>query len=98
MARKVKSFKLDEKNKIIIIYTNVEPSPAEVELKNYYLDNNYKPMLDEKKPSLTIAQMRKELKADEKAAAEFEAAYKEKNGFFNACKIYTNWKKNNKKK
>lgn len=97
MARKAQSFKLDEKKKKIIIYTNVEASPAEVELKNYYLSNGYAPMMEEKKAGITVKEMRKELKADEKTAAEFEAAYKEKNGFFNACKIYTNWKKAQKK-
>ena len=97
MAHKAQSFKLNEKKKTITIYTNVEASPAEVELKNYYLSNGYMPMMEEKKAGITVKEMRKELKADAKAAAAFEEAYKDKNGFFAACKIYTDWKKANKK-
>jgi len=97
MAHKAQSFILNEKKKTITIYTNVEASPAEVELKNYYLSNGYTPLMGEKKPGITVKEMRKELKADAEAAAAFEAAYKEKNGFFDACKVYTNWKKANKK-
>ena len=44
-------------------------------------------------------QMEAELKKnDAEAYAKFLEAYKEKNGFFNACKIYSDWKKNSKKK
>ena len=53
-------------------------------------------MFEEKKPALTVADMRKDLKADDKALKAFEDAYKEKNGFFKACKVYQAWKKANK--
>ena len=97
MARKAESFKIDEKKKVIILYTNVtNVSPAEKELKEFYLSNGYTPMFEEKKPALTVAEMRKALKADEKALKSFEDAYKEKNGFFKACKVYQAWKKANK--
>ncbi len=95
MARKPVSFKLNEKNKTIIIYTNVDASEAEKDLKDFYLKQGYKPMFEEKKPSLTIAKMRKELSTDEAALKAFNEAYnkKEKEAFFKACKIYTDWKK-----
>lgn len=96
MAHKAQSFILNEKKKTITIYTNVEASPAEVELKNYYLSNGYAPLMGEKKPGITIAQMRKALAKDPDTLAAFEEAYKKKNGFFPACKIYTNWKKEHK--
>lgn len=98
MAHKAESFRLNEKKKTITIYTNVEAAAAEIKLRDFYLANGYKPFMEEKKAGITVKEMRKELEADKEAAAAFEAAYKEKNGFFNACKIYTNWKKNNKKK
>ncbi len=94
MARKVGSFKVDTKKKIITIYTNVEASAAEKELKEWYLSQGYEPKTDIKKQGVTVEQMRKELAKDEKTLAAFNAAYAEKNGFFNACKIYTGWKKN----
>ena len=52
------------------------------------------PLLEEKK-STTLEDMRKALKGTP-AAEEFEKAYAEKGGFFKACKIYSEWKKNNK--
>lgn len=97
MAHKAQSFKLNEKKKTITIYTNVEASPAEAELKNFYLSNGYSPMFEERKAGKTVKEMRKELKVDAEAAAAFEAAYNDKNGFFAACKIYSDWKKANKK-
>lgn len=97
MAHKAKSFRLDEKGKAIILYTNVE-EPAEKVLVDFYLNAGYKPKFEEKKASKTIADMRAELKADEEALKKFNAAYKnKKGGFFEACKIYTAWKKEQKK-
>jgi hypothetical protein len=55
-------------------------------------------MFEEKKPSKSVEDMKKELKADKDALAKFEAAYEQKNGFFDACKIYADWKKANKNK
>ena len=95
MAHKPKSFKIDEKKKAIIIYTNVDPAGEQVMI-DFYLRNGYTPMFEEKKAGVSVAEMRAELKKDEKALAEFEEAYKQKNGFFSACKVYTNWKKNSK--
>lgn len=97
MAHKAKSFKLDQKKKVIVIYTNIE-EPAEKPLVDYYLNAGFTPMFEEKKPTKTVSDMRKELKADANALKAFEDAYKEKDGgFFKACKIYADWKKANKK-
>ena len=95
MAHKPQSFKLDEKNKVIIIYTNKDV-PAEKPLITFYLEKGYAPKLEEKKATKTKAEMEKELKKDPEALKNFQEAYSKKNGFFDACKIYSNWKKNNK--
>ena len=99
MAHKAKSFKLtkDKKTKkdIIVIYTNVE-EPGEKALVDYYLNAGFMPMFEEKKPTKTVAEMRKELEADKNALKAFDDAYSEKGGFFKACKIYSDWKKAHK--
>ncbi len=97
MAHKAESFKLDEKKKTIVIYTNVEVK-AEQPIVEYYLSNGYAPSFEEKKPPKTVADMRKELAADEETLKAFNAAYdsKAKDSFFKACKIYTAWKKEHK--
>ncbi len=91
MAHKPKSFKVNEEKKTIILYTNVQPE-GEQTLIDYYLRNGYAPMFEEKKGT-SVATMRKELRNDEEASAKFEEAYKQKNGFFAACKVYSEWKK-----
>ena len=108
MAHKPTSFKLDEKKKAIVIYTNIE-APAEKLLIDFYLTNGYAPMFDEKK-SFTVKDMRKAMKDDQKALDEFNAIYakkvdkkasedeKKSAGFFGACKFYNEWKKQNKDK
>lgn len=98
MAHKAKSFRLDEKKKAIILYINVE-APEEKVLVDFYLNKGYAPKLEVKKPSKSVEDMRAELKADEETLKKFNAAYKSKQGgFFEACKIYAAWKKNQKKK
>ena len=92
MAHKAESFKVDEKKKAIIIYTNVAATPAEETAKAFYMQNGYAPMFEEKKKGATVAQMRADMKGTE-FAERFEAAYKEKGGFHTACKIYAEWKK-----
>ena len=100
MAHKAQSFKLNEKDKVITIYTNVEQPESEKTLLEFYLGKGYIPKLEEKKPTKTVKDMRKELAADEEALAAFNKAYESKDkkngGFFEACKIYTAWKKGNK--
>ena len=53
-------------------------------------------MVKNKKKGKSVDEMRKEMKGTD-ALTQFEKAYAEKNGFFNACKIYNAWKKENKK-
>lgn len=109
MAKKPQSFRLDEKRKVIVLYSNVRIE-AENDLINFYLDRGYKPMYEEKKPTTKIEDMRKELKDDEEALAKFNEIYgtkvkkdaskeeKKSVGFFGACKYYTDWKKKQKEK
>lgn len=96
MAHKPTSFKLNEKKKEIVVYTNVE-APEEKKFIDIYVGQGYKPMFEEKKPAKTVEQMRKDLEKDAETLARFNEAYAEKNGFFNACKIYSEWNKKNKK-
>lgn len=99
MARKAETFKVNAKKQTITIYTNVETAKAELATIEFYLKQGYTPMYEEKKPTKTVKEMRAELeKNDAEAYAKFNEAYKEKNGFFNACKIYSDWKKKNSKK
>lgn len=99
MARRAQSFKLDTEKKTITIYTNVEAVEAEKNLTEFYLKQGYSPLFEVKKATKTVKEMEAELKKnDADAYAKFIEAYKQKNGFFDACKIYSDWKKKNKKK
>lgn len=97
MAHKPKSFKLNEKKKVIILYSNVR-LPEETDLINFYLSSGYKPMYEEKKATVKVEDMRKELESDKETLKKFEEAYSEKNGFFKACKVYQAWLKEKKEK
>ena len=108
MAHKPESFKVDDKKEVIIIYSNVEVPAGEKFLIDRYLDKGYTPLFEEKKKSMSVPEMRKELKKDPDALAEFNRIYKikadkdattkEKSevGFFGACKFYAKWAKENK--
>lgn len=95
MAKKAESFKVNAEKKTITLYTNVEQTTAEKNLIEFYLNQGYSPLFEEKKKGVSVSEMRKALKGTDKLE-EFEKAYKEKDGFFKACKIYTSWKKENK--
>lgn len=95
MAKKAESFKVNADKREITLFTNVEQTTAEKTLIEIYLNQGYTPKFEEKKKGITVAEMRKELKGTDKLV-EFENAYKEKNGFFKACKIYNAWKKDQK--
>ena len=95
MAKKAESFKVNAEKREITLFTNVEQTTAEKTLIEIYLNQGYTPKFEEKKKGITVAEMRKELKGTDKLV-EFENAYKEKNGFFKACKIYNAWKKDQK--
>lgn len=101
MAKKAEGFRVDTKNKVLVLYTNVERPEAEETAIKMYIAGGYAVKFEEKKPALTLAKMRKELQADENALKAFNDAYNKKDdkkAFFNACKIYTEWAKKNKKK
>lgn len=94
MAKKAESFKLNTTKKTITLYTNVEQTSAEKTLIEFYLNQGFIPMFEEKKKGKTVDEMRKELTdKDTDKLSEFEKAYKEEKGFFKACKIYNTWKK-----
>ena len=95
---KVKSFKLNEKEKTITIFTNIEQSLAEKNLIEFYLNKGFIPFVEEKKKGITVDEMRKELAGTEELK-EFNRLYKSKEkgeGFHSACKVYNKWKKENK--
>lgn len=103
MARNQKAYSVNTEKKVITIYTNIKQTEADKMMIDTYIRNGYVLKASEKK-TITIAQMRKELKDDENALKEFEALYSKKDidedeatGFHQACKFYTNWKKNKKK-
>ena len=99
MARKAETFKVNTEKKTITIYTNVKAVEAETITIRFYLEQGYTPLYEEKKATKTVKEMEAELKKnDAEAYAKFIEAYKQTNGFFNACKIYSDWKKNNRKK
>lgn len=97
MARKADSFRLVEKQKVIVLYTNETPTPAEETLIKFYLSAGYTPKMEEKKPGIKIKEMRKKLEAEApEVLAQFNEAYGkkgDKKAFFNACKIYSDWEK-----
>lgn len=98
MAKNAQSFKVDNKKKVIIIYNNVEQANGEKTVVEFYLKQGYTPKFQDKPKSKTVAEMKKELeKHDKETLDKFKTAYAEKNGFHNACKIYTDWVKARKK-
>lgn len=108
MAHKATSFKVDDKKKAIIVYTNVEAPVGEKTMIEFYLGMGYALLFEEKKKSKGIPEMREELAKDPDALAEFNKIYatkpaedatkedKGKVGFFGACKYYTEWAKKQK--
>lgn len=104
MAHKAQSFRVEKKtvkrNKekveidVIVLYTNVQPTPAEQMMIDRFLDKGYEPFFEEKKAGKSVAEMREELKDAKFTSKKFEEEYKKKNGFFKACKVFAEWKKN----
>lgn len=109
MAKNAQSFKVDSKKKVIVIYNNVEQAEGEKTVIEFYLKQGYTPKFQDKAKSKTVAEMRKELeKNDKEALKRFDEAYAKKeeikdgnkvkvNGFHEACKVYNDWVKANKK-
>lgn len=103
MSKKTETFRVNTKKNTITLYTNVKEIPAEKVLIEFYLNQGYTPLVEEKKKGKTVQEMRDELKANDMTAFEqFETEYNKKGdkktGFFAACKVYNTWKKAQKKK
>lgn len=96
MASKAKSFRVDIPKQIIVLYSNVEATPAEKTLIEYYLSKGFMPKFEEKKKGEKVSDMRKALAKDKEALEKFNALYAEKGGFHNAMRFYAEWKKVNK--
>lgn len=93
MARREKTFSVNEEKKIITIWTNLEENAEDEKSINWYVRHGYTPKLAQKKPSVKVAEIREELKNAPDTLNEFNAKYKEKGGFHNAMKFYNDWKK-----
>lgn len=111
MAHKPISFRLDEKKKAIIRYSNVSMPVAEKELFDMYRAEGYKILLEDKNEDkkITVSSMREDLKDDKEALKEFNRRYKLKedkehldkngkplSGFHSATQYYNSWKKEHK--
>lgn len=111
MAHKPISFRIDEKKKAIIRYSNIPMPVAEKELFDMYRLEKYKVLLEEKKDEdkVTVQSMRDDLKDDKEALKEFNRRYKLKkdeehldkngkplSGFHSATQYYNQWKKAHK--
>lgn len=96
MARTQKSYRVDTKNRKVILFTNIEQTSEDKLCINNYIECGYK-LKTEKK--ISIDDMRKDLgKINEEALKEFNRLYdlnEEKGalGFHRACQFYTRFKK-----
>ena len=101
MARNASSFRVVKGKKIIVLYNNITPTPAEETLIKMYVSDGYTPKFEEKKAGISVGDMRKKLEKEApEVFAQFNEAYEKKDdkmAFFNACKIYTDWEKSQKK-
>ena len=96
MARKEKGYSVNTKKKVITKYTNVKRSETdELEISDY-IQNGYKVKYEKK---INVAEMRRQLKKDEKALKEFNKLYsmKVEDGgacaFHSAMQFYQKWVK-----
>lgn len=100
MARKSKSYRVDTKKKILIMYSNVKQTSEDKFIINTYIDNGYKLKVEKK---TSIEDMRKALEKDTQALEEFNRLYDLNEeggalGFHRACQFYTKWLKDKKDK
>lgn len=109
MAREKKSYSVSSK-KLTITADVASLKKEDLEVVKNYIALGYKLVNKKIKSSKSIEEMRKELEADKEALEAFNKAYEEKTkkakkgekipfketGFGKACKIYNEWKKNNK--
>lgn len=96
MARTQKSYRVDKKNKKVILFTNVEQTAADKFVINQYVESGWTLKAEKK---VSVEDMKKALKKEsEFALEEFERLYNlnEKDGalgFHRACQYYTNFTK-----
>lgn len=83
-------YKVNTTKKIITVNDNVTPTKNELEDLKIYVAGGY---IIKHTTSVSIADMRAEMKDDKETLDKFNAAYAEKNGFHNALKIYSAWNK-----
>lgn len=101
MARREKGYSVNTKKKVITKYTNVKRTDMEEREISDYIQNGYKVKYEKK---INVAEMRRQLKKDEKALKEFNALYSstvEDGGacaFHSAMQYYQKWAKANKNK
>ena len=92
-ARKTKSFTVNGEKKILTIYDNIPQSDRESADIDLYLRSGY---IIKHATKTTVSDMRKELKKDEEALAEFERLYK--TDYRQSLRFFTEWRKNHSKK
>ena len=101
MARAQKAYRIDTKNKKVIIYNGMERTEEDKEIIEMYMKIGYIVKKEDKK-SVSVAQMRKELKKDPETLNAFNEAYTSDEvidnriGYHRALKIYSDWKKEQK--
>ena len=99
MAKTEKSYRIDKKKKVVVLFSNIKQTDADKMLIDTYVRNGYTLKAEIK---ITVAMMRAEMKNDKTALDEFNRLYTLNEeggalGFHRACQFYTKWKKENKK-
>lgn len=99
MAKTEKSYRIDKKKKVVVLFSNIDQTDADKMLIDTYVRNGYTLKAQTK---TTVAMMRAEMKNDKTALDEFNRLYTLNEeggalGFHRACQFYTKWKKENKK-
>lgn len=91
----MKSYKVDKKNMVVVMFSNIEQTPTDKMIIDTYVRNGYT-LKSEKKTS--VEDMRKELELCAEALEEFNRLYELNEvggalGFHRACQYYTKFKK-----
>lgn len=99
MAKTEKSYRIDKKKKVVVLFSNIEQTDTDKMMIDTYVRNGYTLKAEKK---ITVAMMRAEMKNDKTALDEFNRLYTLNEeggalGFHRACQFYTKWKKENKK-
>lgn len=100
MARTQKSYRVDKKNKKVILFTNIEQTAEDKFVINQYVESGWTLKAEKK---VSVEDMKKALKKVNGALEEFERLYNLNEedgalGFHRACQYYTNFTKANEYK